>query len=1122
MAELKRSDYIIASPFRRTTWSGLPLAPLPKRIEVKPLSSGITPSPLSLLRKEDLDQVNDKKEPRPTNINVIVDENTVFVAVKDRNGKFYAYAMNTNDIGTSVIETCKSNVYIKGDYALTLPDLQYRVSDEDSRKPLKDLKFIQGCNFHGVVPYFFLVERKAVLQYQSVELVGDYLLQSTMKYDIIQNNFVELCRKFGEEFYKFRRSLAGVCGKEEEALSKFDKYLLEENEYVYCGNEPPIQDLNKRLMMKGFLLEQSMDKTISHMPTDTVENVISSLFTKFTITNKGAFAASEKAEDFVLKVRGLHEFLVPKKRDGTLYTLAEFDYIRRCVLKGEKIELYLKPRKMLHQFLGPLNPNDAKFDGVYNTLLSHNLWEKVETERTSQPQSSIDRNYFITLKKLTNCVYYKPLPQKKTKENKDEPPVQEYQNIVSFRAYVTAALFHGPRQLGKQFTTQVFQVNNGTVNLDIAIEFDLKISVLPKETKLVIGVFQTEEQIGTVVEHEKKEKSRDNPIGTINCKVVDHNSMLLMGSVQCGLWEMASPNFISMCSENVGDKAIYLTFTYPTYEVPIIMDAFNDDSVKSDKDIEKLTADQTKKFKIALESNPLQKLTEDETELIWKLRYTVKKTKPKNLSRVVAAVDLTNVHMVAELHRLIADWPLLDPQTAIEMLDFKFPDQKVRDFALKCLEPMDDAELIMFLPQLVQALKFELHHSSELAFFLLRRALRNKNRIGHQFFWFLKAELHDNRVTERYGLLLEAFVGCCGKYQLELLNEVNFQIALIDIANHVKLLATKDEQKQYLYEQLAKVKLPENQALPIDSRMRFTKPVPNSGNVFSSKKKPLLLILQNLDPAGEDLCVIQKVGDDLRQDILTLQILRIMYSMLKNAELDVRMLPYQCIATGNETGMLELVKNSETYGKIIADDGRRLAVTKSDVLTLWMQKQCSRPESKVSFEQAVDNFVHSCAGYCVATYLLGIGDRHSDNVMLTREGVFFHIDFGHFLGNFKSKFGVKRERTPFKFTTHFADLMGFKDGVESEHFKEFKELCSSALLSLRKQGSLFIYLFRLMLATGIPELRSEDDIEYMKNAFMFEADDQQVKSNFDAKIYECLDAWSQTLNDLIHDIVHYK
>ena len=105
---------------------------------------------------------------------------------------------------------------------------------------------------------------------------------------------------------------------------------------------------------------------------------------------------------------------------------------------------------------------------------------------------------------------------------------------------------------------------------------------------------------------------------------------------------------------------------------------------------------------------------------------------------------------------------------------------------------------------------------------------------------------------------------------------------------------------------------------------------------MESKKLPLWLVMENRDPLGQPIVVIFKSGDDLRQDMLTLQILRIMDQLWKEEGLNLQLTPYGCISTGDEVGMIEVVLNSSTCAAITRDAGGATAVFKKSPIADWL------------------------------------------------------------------------------------------------------------------------------------------------------------------------------------------
>ena len=79
-------------------------------------------------------------------------------------------------------------------------------------------------------------------------------------------------------------------------------------------------------------------------------------------------------------------------------------------------------------------------------------------------------------------------------------------------------------------------------------------------------------------------------------------------------------------------------------------------------------------------------------------------------------------------------WAPIDIADALELLSPDFKNQSVRAHAVKVLERADDDELLCYLLQLVQALRYEVEDYSQLATFLASRAAANP-KLAFFFHW---------------------------------------------------------------------------------------------------------------------------------------------------------------------------------------------------------------------------------------------------------------------------------------------------------------------------------------------------------------------------------------------------
>ena len=518
-----------------------------------------------------------------------------------------------------------------------------------------------------------------------------------------------------------------------------------------------------------------------------------------------------------------------------------------------------------------------------------------------------------------------------------------------------------------------------------SLELDIPIRSIPRESRLCFTLFSV---------HPKNETK--NPLAWASFRLLDVNDCLPTESTTLGMWEGGEQaNPFGPCTSCQSPEAAILQFTLQGLPTDMLLQlpqlAPRKSPLDLSDDVLKLSRTEEKQLERLFQKDALYKPTPAELAFLWNTREHYC-TVALGLPKFLLSVQWGDWKQVEEAYRLLENWTALQPHDALELLGTQFEDQRVRQKAVSWIAKMSDDDLADVLLQLVQVLKIEKNHISALSLLLLRRGIQSPEVVGHRLFWLLSADMNDSKESERLKLIMEALLWAFGPQrniflqQKQTLGKMRLISALVSEERTVTAKSDK------LASLLETTRFSPVWNCPYQPSIVAGQVAPSKCRIMDSALSPLRLEFHCVEelPTCPMVLTLFKAGDDLRQDTLTLQMIQIMDKLWKQNGLDMQMSPYGCLSTGTNEGLIEIVPDCVTTADIHRSAaGVRGAFLENSVAN-WLRKQ---NPSETDYKQAREVFTRSCAGYCVATYILGIGDRHNDNIMISRAGHLFRTFF---------------------------------------------------------------------------------------------------------------------------------
>ena len=543
------------------------------------------------------------------------------------------------------------------------------------------------------------------------------------------------------------------------------------------------------------------------------------------------------------------------------------------------------------------------------------------------------------------------------------------------------------------------------------------------------------------------------------------------------------------------------------------------------------------------------------TILFWSHRYELlKKNTPYALTKIMNSVKWGDQKNENEfITNILRKWKTVEICDILYMLSRKFSVNKmypntngvidhldgmklVRKYAIEKLEEHTDDELNFILLQLVQAIRYEDINlkkvDSPLVNFLIKRCCKDEI-LSSSFFWFIECEsdisdlgnIKSNttdsdvtyQITKIFGLIRDKFFEVIKKDKkiFEIINnEVSFKAELVKISTMLSKISKADNKKAELrniIDLTEKYNIQEKEYyLPINPSLKVKGVITSKCTVFKSAKSPVKYDFKvtpdtksfNNNEDKEHISIMFKYGDDLRQDQLVLQMINYMDSLLKKIHLDYEFTIYKTLATSKSDGFVEFVPNSKTIYDII----------RSKQMKDYFFYELSN-KNEATLNKKLESYINSCAGYCVVTFLLGIGDRHLENLMIDKNGRLFHIDFGYILGR-----DPKPMPPPIKLCKEMVECMG---GKGSKNFLDFQQKCVNAYWVLRENARVIVNMFYLMIDSGLPELNNIDNLKKLHEKFVPQKNKQEAANYILDNLKESVDALMPVVMETFHAWAQY-